>query len=578
MRAVMDAASDPDVDVVVAVCSAQVAKTETLLNVVGYHMDLDPAPMLWIAPTLEMAEATSKDRIAPMLRDTPALRGKVADARARDSGNTLLHKTFPGGHLTLAGANSPASLASRPIRIVLCDEVDRYPHSAGTEGDPVNLARKRTATFWNRKVVLVSTPTVKGHSRIEAAYEESDRRRYYVPCPDCGEEQVLLWPQVRWPEGRPEEAAYCCVECGALWDDATRMRAIRKGEWRAEGEFKGTAGFWLNQLYSPWCRLGEAAREFLSAKRSPETLQVFVNTVLGESWEDQGQRIDPAGIMGRLEDWGPHPAAPAGVLVVTCGVDVQDDRIEVERVGWGLDDESWSLDHRIFYGDPASPAVWRDLDGYLLEQSATKDGRTLRVMATAVDTGGHHTQAAYRFCRERFGRRVYAIKGVAGEGKPVWPKRASRNNKGGVLLFLVGVDAAKDSIMARLKLAEPGAGYCHFPVGRELAYFEQFAAESRQTKLVKGFPVRTWVKRDGVRNEALDLRVYAYAALQSLNFNWSRVRAGVERVKVPEAKPAAKAPEAAPEPPQVEVPAPPPRPVVRQQGRRRIGYSSYMMR
>jgi phage terminase large subunit GpA-like protein len=327
-------------------------------------------------------------------------------------------------------------------------------------------------------------------------------------------------------------AARSSTWSGGRCTDPTRWRAIRRGIWRATAPFRGIAGFHLNQIYSPWARLAELATEFLSAKRSPDTLKTFVNTVLGESWEDQGQRVSGGDLAARLEEWGDK--APAQVLCVTCGVDVQDDRLEVERVGWGLDDESWSLEHRIFYGDPSALTVWKEIDDYLQMASETADGRTLRVMATAVDSGGHHTQAVYRFCRARFGRRVYAIKGFAGQGRPVWPKRAGRAKQGGALLFAVGVDAAKDSIMARLRIAEPGPGYCHFPAGRDPAYLEQFGAETKVTKKVKGFPVMSWVKRDGARNEAIDLRVYAFAALQALNVNWSRVRAKLDgRIAAP---------------------------------------------
>jgi phage terminase large subunit GpA-like protein len=235
MRGVMDAVSDHSVHTVVVVSSAQVGKTETLSNIIGFHVAQDPAPMLLLQPTLEMGEAYSKDRLAPMVRDTPALKGTIKDPRSRDSGNTLLHKVFPGGHITIAGANSPASLASRPIRIVLADEVDRYPPSAGTEGDPVSLARKRSTTFWNRKTILTSTPTVKGISRIEAEWEISDKRRFHVTCTDCDHAQHLKWAQVKWPEGRPQEAAYVCEECGSIWEDAKRWTMLRKGKVDSDG-------------------------------------------------------------------------------------------------------------------------------------------------------------------------------------------------------------------------------------------------------------------------------------------------------------------------------------------------------
>jgi phage terminase large subunit GpA-like protein len=562
MRGVMDAVSDRSVRTVAIMSSAQVGKTECLLNVIGYHVDQDPAPILLLQPTLEMGEAFSKDRLAPMLRDTPALRGKVQDPRARDSGNTLLHKQFPGGHITIAGANSPSSLASRPVRIVLCDEVDRYPASAGTEGDPVSLARKRTATFWNRKIILVSTPGTKGLSRIEAEWEVSDQRRFMVPCPSCGEVQHLAWRQVRWPEGKPSEAAYICEHCGSVWDDGTRWRAIRRGEWQATAPFNGVAGFHLNEIYSPWVPLGDMARGFIESLRSPETKKTWVNTSLGESHEEDSEKVDGHALAGRREEWG--DTAPAGVLVITCGVDVQDDRIEVERVGWGVEEEAWSLEHRIFYGDPSSPEIWLELDAYLLTATVRCDGAELPVRCTAIDTGGHHTQMTYRFVQGRGNRKVYGVKGASKPGQPVWPKRISKVAKGKVSLFIVGVDSAKDAIYKRLAIKEAGPGYCHFPAGREPQYFEQLTAEIVRTKFIRGFPTRVYTLPNGRRNEALDCRVYAYAALQHLEVRWGRVLAA-NRAAAPVA-PVASEPVAAslqPAPPPIAVmdpPPPPPRP------------------
>lgn len=579
----MDAVSDAEVATVVVMSSAQVGKTELLLNVIGYHADQDPAPILVMQPTVDMAEAFSKDRLAPMLRDTPALAGTVKDPRSRDSGNTLLHKSFVGGHVTMVGANAPSALASRPIRVVLADEVDRYPPSAGTEGDPLSLARKRATTFWNRKVLVTSTPTLKGASRIEAEWEISDRRRFWVPCPDCGEAQVLRWAQVRWPDGRPDQAAYACEHCGALWDDPLRWRAIKGGEWRAEAEFRGIAGFHVNEIYSPWVRLADMAQGFLDAKRSPETLKTWVNTSLGESWEEDGERADSHRLEARAEVW---EAAPAGVLLVTGGVDVQADRLEVELVGWGVDEESWSLRHAVLYGDPSGPDLWQELDALLQERVETEDGRSLPIQAACIDSGGHHTQQVYRFVGGKARRRIWAIKGMAGAGRPVWPKRASRNNKGRIDLFIVGVDSAKDAVYARLKIPTPGPGYCHVPRGRDHEWFEQLTAEKVVTKYQRGFPVRTYVKRDGQRNEALDCRVYAYAALQSLNVKWGRLLASVERAAAPGPEPPPKQapiPDPPPgpydraAPPAPQQTQPPPRAGVSRSGRRVIR-SSFMMR
>lgn len=511
-RAILDAISDPLTHTVVVMSCAQVGKSEMLLNGIGFHIAQDAAPILFLQPTVEMAETFAKDRIAPMIRDSPCLTALIAEPLSRSGGNTILHKQFPGGHLTLAGANSPASLASRPVRIVFADEVDRYPPSAGTEGDPVTLARARTKTFWNRKFVLTSTPTIKGVSRIEQAYAESDQRVFEVPCPHCATAQRMLWAAVVWPAGRADAAAYHCTDCGAAWSDAQRIAALRKGEWSASAPFRGIAGFHLNELYSPWSRVGDIAQSFVEAKasRSQERMRAWINTTLGETWEQDGERVDDAGIAARVESWA---GEPDGVLVRTAGVDVQDDRLEVEIVGWGVDEESWSLAYHVIFGDPSGPALWADLDRLLLD---------MKPAAVCVDSGGHHTQAVYKFCRERLRRRVYAIKGMGGPGRLVWPKRASRQNSGKLPLFLVGVDAAKDQIFAHLKLTTAGPGYCHFPDDRDDQYFAGLASETVVTKYSKGFPVREYRKRAGVRNEPLDCRVYSYCALISLNIRrWS---------------------------------------------------------
>ena len=514
-RGILDAFNDPAIDTVVVMTCSQVGKTEVLNNIVGFFVAQDPSPILVVQPTLDMAQTWSKDRLAPMLRDTPTLQGLVKDPRSRDSGNTTLHKSFPGGHITACGANSPSSLASRPIRIVLCDEVDRYPISAGSEGDPVSLARKRSATFWNRKIGMFSTPTNKGASRIETAFEESDKRSYYVPCPHCGEKHTLKWAQVRWDEGKPESAHYVCEDCGSVWDDADRIRAIRAGEWVAENPGGRIAGFRLSGLYSPWTPLESAVRDFLEAKKQPATLRVFVNTFLGETWEEQGEAVDDYQVSQRREPFG--ETLDAGIGLLTAGVDVQDDRLEVEIVGWGKDEESWSLDYRTIYGDPSSPAIWQDLDNVLGQQFEREDGKILIVRAACIDSGGHHTNSVYQYVRPREGKRIFAIKGVGGEGKPIIG-RPSTNNIGKIRLFPVGVDTAKHLLYSRLRITEPGPGYCHFPESRNDEYFRQLTAEKVVTRYHKGFARREFVKTRP-RNEALDVRVYAMAALSVLNLN-----------------------------------------------------------
>jgi phage terminase large subunit GpA-like protein len=538
-REPMDACSDPLVEDVVLMWNAQSGKTQILLNVKGYYIHQDPSPILELQPTLDMAQSVSKDRFAPMLRDTPVLRGKVKDARSRDSGNTVLHKTFPGGHVTFAGANSAASLASRPIRVLLCDEVDRYPASAGTEGDPVNLARKRTTTFWNRKRIYTSTPTLKETSRIEKLYEASDRRKYFVPCPHCGEFQILIFGNLKWPTGKPEAAYYVCSS-GCEIDHFAKMEMLRGGEWRAENPESPMRGYWINELYSPWVTWGEMAQNFIQAKKDGvDTLKTFINTSLAESWEMDGES-PPTGLMKRREEYSD---VPAPVIVLTAGVDVQRDRIEMEVVGHGLHDETWSVDYRVFRGetDPEKraelikrgenpPNPWEDLDAALKKRYVHELGVEMGITSTMIDSSdGQTTHQVYKFTGPRSPRRIWACKGMAGTGKPIVNRQPSRQ-RNGALLWIIGVDTAKEQFYANLRIEEPGPSYCHFPERPmyEEEYFAQLTAERTITKKRNGFPYRVWEKRRD-RNEALDCRVYALAAFEATRIDMEAARRSLEQ-------------------------------------------------
>jgi len=510
----MDACADPEVREVVVMAGAQLGKSEAILNIIGYHIDNDPSPILCLQPTLEMAQSFSKDRVANgLLKSTPCLRGKVKDPRARDSGNTTLHKLFPGGSLTLVGANSPSGLASRPIRLVLCDEVDRYPASAGSEGDPIQLARKRAATFWNRKIVMVSTPTNKDASRIEEAFEASDMRFYQVPCKHCGHMQKLQWSNVRWIEKNPDTAGYMCSSCSVVWTDSDRRWSIRNGQWIADKPFEGIAGFSISGLYSPWTPLSDGVRDFLAMRKNPEQLRVWTNTYLGETWEDQGESIDDYSLAERREAYG--EGIPEEVIFLTCGVDVQDDRLELSIIGWGRDDESWVIDHKILYGDPSTPQLWTSLDSHLFTTYLTNDDRQLPIRATCVDSGGHFTNTVYSYAKKNYSRRVFAIKGVGGEGKAI-AGRPSKNNIGKCMLFPIGVDTVKDLLFARMRIKDEGPGYIHFHDDLNDEYFRQLTAEKIVTKFSRGYKKRVFQKIRP-RNEALDCFVYAVAAYAILN-------------------------------------------------------------
>ena len=517
-RGIMDALTDPTVREVWVMKSAQVGWTEILNNLIGYYVHQDPSPILMVQPTIDIAEAYSKDRLAPMIRDTPALRERISDARSRDSGNTLLHKSFPGGHITLAGANAPSGLASRPIRVALFDEIDRYPVTAGTEGSPINLAKKRTTAFWNRRIAGGSTPTVKGASQIEARFEASDQRFLMVPCPHCGEEQRLVWSQVQWTESRPDTARYCCIHCGALWSDGERLGAVaragRENRWVATKPFNGIAGFHINEIYSPFVRLSEMVENFLEAKKLPETLQTFVNTSLAETWEQAGETVEPGSLLERREPYGPEQI-PAGVLLLTVGGDVQNDRVELQLQGWGAGEENWILEQHVIRGDPDSSALWREVDEYLLRKYETEDGRRLIVEAACLDSGGLSTQAVYGFVVTRKRRRVWAIKGMAGTGRLAWPKRASKTQKSRAMVFVIGVDTIKSTLYGRLaKVTEPGPGYIHLPASADDGFCAQLTSEKAVTKYMRGRPTVIWEPRaKGIPQEAQDCWVYGYAAM-----------------------------------------------------------------
>ena len=351
-REILDAVNDPEIEKIVIMSSAQVGKTELLLNTIGYHIDYDPAPILVIQPTDEFAKSFSKERLSPMLRDSPTLRGKVADVKSRDSGNTVKQKSFAGGYIALVGANAPSGLASRPIRILLADEVDRFPVSAGTEGDPLSLAEKRTTTFWNRKKIYVSTPTIKGVSRIEAEFELSTQEHWHLPCPSCGTYQPMRWAQIHF-----ESVSMACKSCGALHDEFEWKKQSLKGKWVANNPGAKTRGFHLNELVSPWKRWSEIIQDFKDAKRKgQEALKVWVNTSLGEPWEEKGEGIEADTLLDRREQCDCE--VPNDVVVLTAAVDVQDNRLEYEIVGWELEKNrgvlntalSWATLGRILFG------------------------------------------------------------------------------------------------------------------------------------------------------------------------------------------------------------------------------------
>ncbi|MBI4798243.1 MAG: phage terminase large subunit family protein [Desulfarculus sp.] len=468
---VMDAFSDPAVEKVVCMWASQLAKTEIILNVCGYFIDVDPSPIVIAQPTLNLARYFSRARLAPMIKDSAPLAALIAEPKGRDSENTTLSKGFRGGQLDIVSAQSAADLSARPARVALADEVDRY--EATSEGDPLDLLDARTSNFAFRKVGYFSSPRDKDSSRVEAAYQDSDRRKWWVPCPHCGEHQILMWANVRWDSAQdadgnevldengealhlPETARYYCQHCGGQWSEAQRQAAIANGHWRSERPFAGVAGFWLNALNSPWQTLPRLVKKFLAARDVPGRLRTFVNTVLGETWEESGAQVDDDALVRRAERaLYVVGEVPAGVLVLIGSVDVQGDRLEVEIRGWGRGYENWQVRHLVLAGDPGRPELWEDLDTLLAESWQTEDGRLLPLRAVGLDSGGHHTELVLRFCRARWGRRVWALKGDSkGLHNRVWPLKFSHSRKNAHRFWNVNVDAAKKARPGLLPLPQ----------------------------------------------------------------------------------------------------------------------------
>ena len=512
---------------VVLMFAAQTGKTELQNCWLGYVIDHAPAPMLLVQPTLEMGKRLSKQRLESMINETPCLNEKIAPARSRDSGNTLSSKEFPGGMMLITGANSATGLRSTPCRYISCDEVDAFPSDASGEGDPVALAEKRATTFSTRKkILLTSTPTIKDFSRIETEYLASDCRLFYLPCPICGEYQYLDWKQLQKDDEKNPK--YKCIHCGDLFDESNKTKMLRMGEWRSTKEGDGiTAGFRLNGLYSPlgWLSWSEMLMEFNKAKGDAPLIKTFVNTRLSETFEtDYVSSMSAEGLLKRCESYE-QGICPEGVLLLTQGVDCQIDRLEVSTWGWGKGEEAFLIDHVQLWGDPHQAEVWKQLQIVINQQYEHENGKSLVPVMSAIDSGGLHTSEVYQFAREKVAQGVIAIKGQSQANKPVIgrPSRVDINfrkinkaiKKGG-LVYPLGVDTIKNTLMGRLKNNKIGSdGYIHFHADTSEEYFKQLTAERQILKTNRaGFQVPQWVLPNNVRNECLDCFVYSYAAMR----------------------------------------------------------------
>ena len=544
LKDIMDAFTDPQVRELSVVAASQVGKSEFELNCIGYIIDQDPASILYIHPTVDDAKKFSRLRVTPMISDTPAIAKKVKETKVgRESASTILQKSFPGGMLTVTGSNSASALASTPARYVIADEVDRFARSAGREGDPLSLAKARQTTFYNAKTLLVSTPTIKGDSRIEAAYYIGTQEHWCHKCPDCGAFSEIKFgdikfePKVERVHGKKTWTLnggvhWMCPNCGCVNSEHTMRRQPAK--WIADNPAalqNGVRSFWLTAFASPWTSWETICLRFLEAKDDPELLKVVYNTLFGQLWEDRGDLADEDEMLGRREDYGHRKDGsvvelPDGVLVLTCGVDTQDNRLEYEVVGHGQYGETWGIQKGIIMGRPDTEEVWNRLDDLADHIFKFENGKGLKVSIFCVDSGGHFTQDVYENCQKRQGKRFFAIKGKGGDGIPyISPpsKVAIRDDKRKTCwLYTLGVDAGKASIMSSLKVEEPGPKFMHFSAepdaGYDMNYFNGLLSEKMVLAHTSRGDVWRWEKIPGhERNEALDCRNYAMAALKIIN-------------------------------------------------------------
>lgn len=548
LREPMDAFTGPKVRHIVMVAASQVGKSEFLNNCIGYIIDEDPGSILFIHPTTIDAQEYSKLRIAPMLRDSPALRQKIAAPKSRDSHNTILQKAYPGGILTMCGSTEAHALASKPIRYVFGDERDRWATSAGNEGDPWDLAMARQTTFYNAKAVEVSTTTIKNASAIEAAYYTGTMERWNSKCPHCGEYHEIRWSDIRFEYDeiivshkktyKVKKVYYTCPGCGCISTEAEMKRAPAK--WIAENPEaygQGTRSFWLNAFVSQWASWESIVLKYLNALGSTKKMQVVFNTCFGEPWEDRGDIEDEDSLLARREDYGKDKNGepvelPPGVLVLTAGVDTQDDRMEYEIVGHGFFGETWGIEKGIVMGRPDDDATWNKLDEVVFDRVMRfENGVGLRVSMSFVDEGGHFTQSVRAQCNARISKKVFCIKGMPGQDKPYIspPKKqkifVNQIAVGTCWQYQLGVDSGKEIIMDNLRVQTPGQKYCHFPKRDDYgsAYFAGLLSETKVYDPNKKQPW-SWKKIPGhERNEPLDCRNYALAAFKALPKNLDEI-------------------------------------------------------
>ena len=521
--------------------------SDIMNNVLGRYAHLDPCAVMMIQPTIELAQDYSKSRISPMIRDTKVLsqvfyETKSEDgAKTRDGKNTILSKLFPGGRLIMCGANSPAGLASRPVRVLLADEVDRFPDSAGTEGDPVDLAAKRMTTFWNRVMGLFSTPTNEGSSRIDVEYQTGTQEEWQHECPNCGEYHLIRHTEIECETEEHKDAKgrkivvvsdvkWRCPDCGSTFSEDKMRKVPQKYISKNPAALhNGIRSFFVNGFTSPWLTWNDIMREWLEAKGDPTREKVVMNTRFGESYAQQGAFEDYQQFIRRREKYGAD--LPDGVLLLTGAVDTQDNRLEYEITGWGYGEECWGICKGVILGEPDNKATWDALDAVLDKVYRFKNGTGLKVARAFIDSGGHYTSKVYEYCEKNFSKQRFAIKGTAGTPGIPLNYKIGKASGSKIPLVMLGVDDGKQQVMNRLAIDEPGAKYFHFPLNEEFLgtrgydelYFKGIISEHKKKVKRKGVIHEIWEPTAGVRNEPLDLRVYNLACMNSIHPDWDRL-------------------------------------------------------
>lgn len=533
-REPQEAFTDPEVQTTVLYFGKRLGKTECINNLHGSTIEQKPCNILVAYPTLDSAAKWSKQFFTPMVNSTPVLRSRIANARSRDSNNTILAKQYPGGTISAIGSNSPTGFRQVQAPVVTCDEIDAMED--GPEGDPVTLAFGRAENYADSIQVVSSTATrifnkpgpddsaINTGSRIHNWWLKSDQRKWFCPCPKCGTHQVLKWGQVKWTEGhKHEETWYECenLACKSKWDDEMRVAAILDGEWRPTAPFKGIRGYWLNGLNSTFAakkgyksKLHQFAAEFHDAYTSGESARItWKNTFLCEPHEEAAERIEAAPLLGRREQYSPQ-TLPEQAVVIAAVVDVQGDRLEVDIIALGEEDETWAVEYVKLFGNPENKEAWKDLSAQLSKTYKRTDGVELKVTCTAIDLG-HKPAMVRRFIKNCGLPRVYGVYGTSGKQVNLVTPKFHKHYR--MFSYSVNTSAAKDMIFARLRLTVMGARYMHFPdgFGYDAEYFSGLTAEEARVRFLHGFPER-YYEKIRMRNEPLDLRVYFLAAIDIL--------------------------------------------------------------